>query len=674
MTPENPRREVRVIENEFIELRDGCRIALRLWLPVDALELPVPAVLEANPYRKSDCTAPTDESRHRYTAEHGYVSVRMDLRGSGDSDGLLLDEYLAQEQSDICEVIAWLAAQPWCTGKVGMYGISWGGSNSLQVAALRPPALKAIISVCGSDDRYADDVHYMGGCVVGSEMLSWSSTMLAYNARPPDPNVVGARWREMWLERLQHNTPLVETWLAHQRRDELWKQGSVCENYESIDCPVFLVGGWADAYRNSILRMLDHWPQGVTRALVGPWGHMYPNNGVPGPAIGFMQESIRWWDHWLKGVDTGMLDEPPIRIWVPEAVEPKVFYTMRPGHWIELHDWTDLDADRVRLYFTPHGLAPTPVDGAVVAEYATPTTAASHPGAWCPAGRIGEFPGDQRGEDGQSLTFSTEPLEGGFSIVGTPSVRLRVAADQAHANVVVRICDVAPDGASTLITRGVLNLTHHESHAEPQSLQPGEFIDVSVVLNSIGYEVPAGHRIRVGVSGALWPLVWPSPTLSKLSFDLAGCSVDLPRHVRTDEPSPDPFGPPEASPPLEVEYIGEPRHARNTELRDIASGLQTITVPRGYPVIVRFADADLVYDDSGVDVFDVHLGDPLSATARSDRAVSMSRSDWSVRVEIQATMTADADNFMLEHTLDAYEGTQHVTTRAWSTTIPRDHV
>jgi putative CocE/NonD family hydrolase len=674
MTTDRPRRTVRVIDNEFIELHDGCRIAVRIWLPVDALEAPVPVVLEAHPYRKSDCTAPTDESRHRYTAEHGYASVRMDIRGAGDSDGVLADEYLPQEQTDICEVIAFLAAQPWCTGKVGMYGISWGGFNSLQVAARRPPALAAIISVCGTDDRYADDVHYIGGCVVGSEMLSWSSTMLAYNARPPDPTVVGSRWREMWMERLQRSAPLVETWLAHQRRDDYWKQGSVCENYDSITCPVFLVGGWADAYRNSVVRMLDRWPQGVTRALIGPWGHMYPHNGVPGPAIGFMQETIRWWDHWLKGENSGMLDEPPIRIWLPDAVEPRVSYTTRPGHWIELHDWTALDSDRLRLHFTAHGLSPIPLEDTVIAEHATPTTTASHPGGWCASGREGDFAGDQRGEDGQSLTFSTDPLEAGLSIVGMPSVMLRVAADQPQANVVVRLCDVAPDGTSTLITRAFLNLTHHNSHEEPQSLQDGAFIDVVVTLGAIAYAVPAGNRIRVGVGGGLWPLVWPPSVLPKLSFDLAGCAIDLPHHSHQADPPLAPFGPPDAAPPLEVEYIGEPRHERNTEMRDIATGLQTLTVPRGYPVVVRFVDADLVYDDSGVDVFEVRLGEPLSATARSDRAVALSRSDWGVRLEVQATMTTDGDNFILEHTLDAYEGSQHITTRVWSTTIPRDHV
>jgi putative CocE/NonD family hydrolase len=249
-------RAVRLIDNAWIPLSDGVRLAARIWLPAEAEADPVPAVLEYIPYRKGDGTAVGDSTRHTYFAGHGYASVRVDMRGSGDSDGILLDEYLSQEQDDALEVIAWLASQPWCTGALGMMGISWGGFNSLQVAARRPPALKAIITVCSTDDRYADDVHYIGGCLLGIEMLSWASTMLAFNARPPDPAVVGERWREMWLERLEKTPPFVEAWLSHQRRDAYWKHGSVCEDYAAIECPVYAVGGWADAYTNAVLRLL----------------------------------------------------------------------------------------------------------------------------------------------------------------------------------------------------------------------------------------------------------------------------------------------------------------------------------------------------------------------------------------------------------------------------------
>ena len=236
------RRAVVEIENVFITLEDGCRLAARIWLPEDASERPVPAVLEYIPYRKRDATAPRDQTMHPKVAAHGYACVRVDIRGNGDSEGLMLDEYLPQELADGAEVIAWLAAQPWCSGSVGMIGISWGGFNALQIAALRPPALAAVITVCSTDDRYADDIHYRGGCLL-ADNLAWSATMMAYSSRPPDPLVVGDAWRAMWLERLEQMPFLAANWLAHQHRDAFWRHGSVAEDLSAIEVPVLAVGG-----------------------------------------------------------------------------------------------------------------------------------------------------------------------------------------------------------------------------------------------------------------------------------------------------------------------------------------------------------------------------------------------------------------------------------------------
>ena len=228
-----PIYRVRTVENTWIPLSDGTRLAARIWMPEDAERSPVPAILEYIPYRKRDFTRARDEPIHRYFAGHGYAAVRVDLRGSGDSDGVLFDEYLLQEQLDAVEVIAWLSEQPWCSGSVGMMGISWGGFNALQVAAHRPPALGAVITLCSSDDRYADDVHYMGGCSI-NDNLRWASTMFSHNARPPDPTVVGDRWRDMWMDRLEGSGLWVKNWLEHQRRDEFWKHGSGCGDYSKI--------------------------------------------------------------------------------------------------------------------------------------------------------------------------------------------------------------------------------------------------------------------------------------------------------------------------------------------------------------------------------------------------------------------------------------------------------
>ena len=215
-------------------------------------------------------------------------------------------------------MIAWLAAQPWCSGAVGMMGISWGGFNALQVAARRPPALKAIISMCSTDDRYANDEHYIGGCVMGPEMQSYATMLLGYATHAPDPAVVGDGWRELWRERLEAAAPALPEWLAHQRRDAYWRHGSVCEDWDAMECAVYMVGGWADGYRDAILRVLENY-RGPVKGLIGPWCHTSPHHGEPGPAIGFLQEALRWWDHWLKGVDTGVMDDPALTFWMQDA-------------------------------------------------------------------------------------------------------------------------------------------------------------------------------------------------------------------------------------------------------------------------------------------------------------------------------------------------------------------
>ncbi|MEQ8370744.1 MAG: CocE/NonD family hydrolase, partial [Alphaproteobacteria bacterium] len=321
----------------WIEMPDGARLAATIWRPKDSDSRPVPAILEYVPYRRHDFTALGDSRHHPWFAGQGYASVRVDCRGSGDSDGIMYDEYLARELQDGADVIAWLAKQPWCSGSVGMMGISWGGFNALQVAALNPPALKAIITCCSTDDRYADDIHYMGGCHI-TEQLNWASTMFGFNSRPPDPAVVGERWRDMWIERLEKNAPWILEWTSHQRRDAHWTHGSVCEDFAAIRCAVYAVGGWSDGYSNAIPRLLA----GLSvprKGLIGPWGHNYPWNGRPGPAIGGLQDFTRWWDHWLKDEDSGMMDEPMLRAWLHDLTPPAPQYAELPGRWVAEETW-----------------------------------------------------------------------------------------------------------------------------------------------------------------------------------------------------------------------------------------------------------------------------------------------------------------------------------------------
>lgn len=665
-------RAIRQIENAWIPMSDGSRLAARIWLPGDAETDRVPAILEYLPYRKDDATAEQDAIMHPYFAGHGYASMRVDMRGSGDSDGILFDEYLSQEQDDALEVLAWIAAQPWCTGAVGIIGISWGGFNGLQIAARQPSELKAVISLCSTDDRYADDCHYMGGCLLASDMLPWASNMFAYNARPPDPRVVGEHWREMWLDRLENTPPFIEAWLSHQRRDAYWKHGSVCENYDAITCPVYVVGGWADAYTNSIPRLLAGLP-GPRKGLIGPWAHNYPQNGIPGPAIGFLQECLRWWDHWLKGMDTGIMDEPMLRVWMQNGVEASSYHSVRPGRWVAEPSWP-APGITTRTYSLNAGTLDDAPGPEVRLEHRGAQAAGLDGGVWCPYGVPGELPPDQRAEDGLSLVFTSPPLEPPMEILGFPEVTLTVAVDRPKALLAIRLCDVSPTGGSTRISWGLLNLTHRDSHEYPTPLEPGKRYTVTVPLTAIAHRLPAGHRWRVAVSPTYWPHAWPSPEPVAVNVFTGGASrLDLPvRAPRAEDADLASFGPAEGAAPLVLDVLRTGSSNRILR-RDVAKGLFEVTVRKDFGRR-RLMASEIEYEAFGSDTYTIVEGDPLSANVRCDRTIGIARGDWRTRVETTSTMSADAETFRVSNVLDAYEGNTRIFNKSCTFTVPRDLV
>ena len=296
---------------------------------MDAETDPVPAIIEHLPYRKRDGAMVRDALTHSYFAGHGYVCIRVDMRGNGDSPGAMEDEYSTQELDDAVAVINWVTAQQWCSGMAGMMGISWGGFNALQVAARAPTALKAVVSLCSTVDRFADDIHYKGGCLL-NENLGWAGTMLSYSSRPPDPAIVGDDWRAIWLERLNNQPNLCHTWLSRQRHDAYWQHGSVCEDFGAIKANVSAFGGWGDAYKNAVPQLVANLPG--AKGIIGPWVHTYPHFAVPGPRIGFLQEALRWWDSWLKGVKTRVEDDPELRLYQMDSTRPKSCYLHREGY------------------------------------------------------------------------------------------------------------------------------------------------------------------------------------------------------------------------------------------------------------------------------------------------------------------------------------------------------
>ena len=669
-------RKVRDIENVWIPMADGTRLAARLWLPEDAEADPVPAILEYIPYRKRDYTRGRDQGMHPYFAGHGYAAIRVDMRGSGESDGLLLGEYLQQEHDDALDVIAWLAAQPWCSGAVGMMGKSWGGFNALQVAARRPPALKAIITVMSTDDRYADDIHFMGGQLLGDN-LEWGTVMMVFSARPPDPAIVGDRWRAMWLDRLANDPFLPAIWLEHQRRDDFWRHGSVNQDWSAIQCPVFVVSGWADGYSDPVFRLLEHL-QVPRLGIVGPWAHIYPQDGVPGPAIGFLQEGLRWWDHWLKGKATGIMDEPMLRAWLQDGVPPATYYAERPGRWVGENAWPSPSLLTRRFALNHDGLGERPgVERPLTV--ATPQTVGLAAGDFSGSGTVGDLPGDQREEDGKSLTFDSEPLAATLEVLGAAHVEIEIAVDRPQAFLAIRLNDVAPGGAATRVTYGILNLSRREGPIQTVPMVPGQRTRVRVQLHDAAHRFAAGHRVRVSISTSYWPLVWPSPEPVTLTVFAGSGTLRLPvRQPAGSEGAVHPFAAPERSPPVKTTTLRKGRFERSVR-RDLATGEVVMHQLNdgglfGGDGLSRIDEIDLTLGHRFERTFRIHPDDPLCASHATRHTYVMERGDWRTRIEVAARMWADRAAFHLTAELDAFEGEARVFSRNWSTSIPRDGV
>ncbi len=664
-------RKVTKRETVWIPMPDGVKLAATIWLPEDADDNPVPAVLEFIPYRRRDFTAAGDALHHPYMAGHGYAAVRCDLRGNGDSEGLFDDEYSARELDDGFHVLEWLASQPWCTGNTGMMGISWGGFNCLQVAALRPPSLKAVYSVASTDDRYADDIHFMGGCLL-NDNLNWGATMTTFAMRPPDPDVVGRDWRTIWLERLDNAPNLVAKWLNHQRRDSQWKHGSVCENYDAIEASVYMVGGWSDGYTNAIFRIAAGL-KAPFRGLVGPWSHAYPWKAKPTPEIDGLKDLCRWWDHWLKGIDTGMMAEPRLRCWMQESVPPQTFYDHRPGRWVAEESWPSPNVEYRTFHLNTGGLASKPGRRETLSHASEVLAGITH-GDWCPYGYAAEMPSDQREEDGRSLVFDSKPLRQRVEILGQTVLELELSCDVPQAQLYVRLCDVAPDGASTRVTYGVLNLSHRNGHEVPEPLEPGRTVRVRVPLNDCGHAFAPGHRIRIAVATGSWPLIWPSPEMPTISLATASSTLILPvRPRRASDRRLVSLGKAMTAPPLEVSTI-KPYHRARTMSRDYVTGETRIEMvkDRGH---IRIESTGTEYSGGGRETYRIRDGDPLSARARVDYAVTLGReADWNTRIDSRFILTATKDSFLVTAHAEAHDGDERIWSRSWEDAITRDGV
>ena len=653
-------------------MSDGVRLSARMWMPEHAANNPVPAILEYIPYRKRDGTRVRDDCRHRYWAGHGYICIRLDIRGTGDSEGLITDEYASSEQNDAIEAIAWIASQPWCSGKVGMTGISWGGFNSLQVAARRPPALKAIITHCSTDDRYTDDCHWMGGCML-TDGFTWGSGFYHMMTRPPDPEIAGDNWFDQWMQRLEEWAPPTSNiWMNHQTRDDYWRHGSICESYDDIECAVYAVGGWEDGYSNAVPRMLAnlHCPR---KGLVGPWGHTYPEQGYPGPAIGFLQEGLRWWDYWLKGLDTGIMREDMYRVWMQDYVKPAATLEHVPGRWITEPTWPPRNIETKTLYLNQAGLETNRGEPTII-EHSSPQSLGVTGGRWCPYGMGGSSPDlaiDQREDDGRSVCFDGPILTDPLPILGAPTISLRVAINQPQGFIAVRLMDVAPNGTSKRVSYGLINLTHREDHEHIETMVPGEWSDVQITLNDLAHLFAVGHKIRVAISTAYWPMVWPSPSAVNLSIATDNSAINLPVRT-TDAKDVQNFSMPEMAPIGKFRTI-EPPFNSLTVVRDLAEGTWNQKLVEDYGV----AHIDAINLDVGDGLtcdFSIQDNDPLSATAVWNWHTLRRHKEWDVNIQTTTRLHSTAKEFLIDTSVVAAQSGEEVFRKNWNHRIQRNGV
>ncbi len=662
-------RTFTLIENEWITLEDGTRLAARIWMPDGAKENPVPAVFEFLPYRKRDGTCARDESTYPVFAAAGIAGVRVDIRGSGESDGVIDGEYTPLELANACELIAWIAAQPWSNGSVGMMGISWGGFNCLQVAALNPPALKAVISIASTVDRYNDDIHYKDGTHLSAQ-LSWAATMLAYQSRSPDPELVGDRWRDMWLERLENEPFFMEEWLSHQRRDAFWEHGSICEDFNGFKVPALVIAGWADGYRNTPVKAVEGLGD-KAKALIGPWVHKYPHFAWPKPRADFHGEAIAWWNRWLCGDENGVEATPQVRAYILDGVKPAPRRDFDPGFWISKDLWQEPEMQC--FYVEQFGRL---IEGMTIphapehaAYLRSPLDTGTAAGEWFTLKPDAELALDQRIDDAGSLVFETAPLAEAQDYLGRPVLMLSLRCDAETANLCARLVDVHPDGTATRVSFGVLNLAHRDGNADPVPLQKGELTTVRLVLDTCGYRFRQGHRIRLSLSTAYWPMVLPPPENAGVSVDIASLGLALPklgdhRQIVVREPdNPDPL-------PKYVEHA--PSATRRQVVRDLTANLTHYQIHEDTGLF-EHPGTGLSTRQLREEVWSIAPDDPLSMTGVSTWTCDMQRPGWSVRTVSTARIACTATDWLISASVSAYEGETKIFEKIFDRkAIPRD--
>ena len=638
---------------------DGIRLAARLWQPEGAGE--VPAIFEYVPYRKADMVRARDERNHPYFAAHGFACLRVDMRGSGDSEGHMPDMYDDNELADARHVIEWIAAQPWCDGNVGMFGTSWGGTASLQANIDAPEALKAIIAVCATHDRYEDDIHHMGGCLI-TDTFEWGVTLPAILASPPTPNV-GPDWKDKWQERLENLAYPVEAWVREEARGEYWRHGSVIHQADRLTRPTLAMGGWSDRYSNSVMSLVSARPD-LVWGVVGPWGHHYPDHGHPGPAMGFQQLALEWWDHWLRPRQQP-LDWPRLRVWERAFDVPADAIDQREGRWIATDAPTDVTEPMV-LHLTENGLSDSAIEplAAAVPSALEVGQAAGDTGYF---GRFGGLPLEQSPDDARSLCFETPPLTQDMVLYGAAAITIDVSTSHRLGQVALRLNDVAVDGAAARVAFCIRNLALDDRLDAPEPQTDAQSVSCHIPFHTTAYRFRKGHRIRLSISASYWPIVWPSPKDAHIK--LTGGTLVLP--VLQDGPSamPDPM--PQA---LDLPATKNHQTISNPSLERFHKADDDGMLISGWSQPFTEALCTQTGTAFGYETDAIHTifpDDPTSAKTQFEHRARYSRPDDVADIKSKLTATCDANFIHIEGQLTATWEGESLSKKVWQILVPR---
>jgi uncharacterized protein len=657
--PSPPAYGVRM-EQAWIPMKDGVRLAATLYMPGGAKAgEKFPALLEYLPYRKDDGTAAGDYPKHAYFARRGYVSVRVDIRGLGASEGSPPErEYSEQEQVDGEQVIAWLAHQAWSNGNVGMFGISWGGFNSLQMAMRHPPGLKAILATDATAELFHDDVHYVDGIAHIDEFELNMDMAEGWTGAPDytlDEKVLGPRFE---------TPPWSLLYLKHQHDGPFWRER--VRPLKEITIPSFLIGGLLDGYRDNVTDMLMQ-ASGPVKAIVGPWNHTFPNDAEPGPQIEWRNEGVRWFDHWLKGRDTGVERDPRLVIYMQHWHAPDPSLENVPGEWRREDAWPPKDARPSVLFLqSNHSLAESEAQADTHRLKYVPSVGVEA-GFWW-----GELLSDVRPVDAFSLVYDSAPLQEDVAILGRPHALLRASATAPLADWFARLSDVAPDGTVTQITGAGINGAQRDSMSEPRDLQPGKVYPLDIEMHLTSWVFPKGHRIRLAISNALWPMMLPTPYSMTTSLELGGndgSRIVLPVVPEHGAAAPA-FSLPEPSEErTDLKSEGFPWPGEWTVQRDEARHKTTVHW-KGQESGEYPWGKEIDYETLTYDADDAH---PETCSVRGEAESVFTLKGRILTWRGHLLVTTDQKNFYYRYTRELLKDGAMVKSKTWQETIARDH-